>query len=406
MNSPFFITRQERIALARQQYFEEGILPTGVVSDAIFQSWTRCHRGHHKSQDRIEFQPVSVSRSQLALQKNRVLHEAWLSEMSALGNALGSAHCSAILTDATGVLIGATPANHMEQRIIPVAHRIGVNLSEAYVGTTAPGIVARTGKPASVWGAEHFNAAVSTMYCTAAPIRNIQGQLAGILDISSEGIPFKFDPSSVVGLYAASIENHLLIAQSSDLLIVKFQFLPVIIDTPMVGMIGFDLAGKLTWLNSVASQLLSLSAVPEERPSHTVNEIFEAEFDQLASQVGRGIHAHQLRNGLQVFTTCVLQKQGGSTDLAQHEAPSTVSMPKVLKTEIVPHSPSPAWPVNMAEGYLPASSLKQADADLIRKCLTEYKGNVSQVAKQLQVSRGLIYRRLQELGIDAALYKK
>jgi transcriptional regulator of acetoin/glycerol metabolism len=406
MNSPFFITRQERIALARQQYFEEGILPTGVVSDAIFQSWTRCHRGHHKSQDRIEFQPVSVSRSQLALQKNRVLHEAWLSEMSALGNALGSAHCSAILTDATGVLIGATPANHMEQRIIPVAHRIGVNLSEAYVGTTAPGIVARTGKPASVWGAEHFNDAVSTMYCTAAPIRNIQGQLAGILDISSEGIPFKFDPSSVVGLYAASIENHLLIAQSSDLLIVKFQFLPVIIDTPMVGMIGFDLAGKLTWLNSVASQLLSLSAVPEERPSHTVNEIFEAEFDQLASQVGRGIHAHQLRNGLQVFTTCVLQKQGGSTDLAQHEAPSTVSTPKVLKTEIVPHSPSPAWPVNMAEGYLPASSLKQADADLIRKCLTEYKGNVSQVAKQLQVSRGLIYRRLQELGIDAALYKK
>jgi transcriptional regulator of acetoin/glycerol metabolism len=406
MNSPFFITRQERIALARQQYFEEGILPTGVVSDAIFQSWTRCHRGHHKSQDRIEFQPVSVSRSQLALQKNRVLHEAWLSEMSALGNALGSAHCSAILTDATGVLIGATPANHMEQRIIPVAHRIGVNLSEAYVGTTAPGIVARTGKPASVWGAEHFNDAVSTMYCTAAPIRNIQGQLAGILDISSEGIPFKFDPSSVVGLYAASIENHLLIAQSSDLLIVKFQFLPVIIDTPMVGMIGFDLAGKLTWLNSVASQLLSLSAVPEERPSHTVNEIFEAEFDQLASQVGRGIHAHQLRNGLQVFTTCVLQKQGGSTDLAQHEAPSTVATPKVLKTEIVPHSPSPAWPVNMAEGYLPASSLKQADADLIRKCLTEYKGNVSQVAKQLQVSRGLIYRRLQELGIDAALYKK
>lgn len=406
MNNPFFVTRQERVALARQQYFEEGILPTGVVSDAIFQSWTRCHRGHHKSQDRIEFQPVSISRSQLALQKNRVLHEAWLSEMPALGNALGSAHCSAILTDATGVLIGATPANHMEQRIIPIAHRIGVNLSEAYVGTTAPGIVARTGKPASVWGAEHFNDAVSTMYCTAAPIHNIQGQLAGILDISSEGIPFKFDPSSVVGLYAASIENRLLMAQSTDLLIVKFQFLPAIIDTPMVGMIGFDLAGQLTWLNSVASQLLSLSVVPEERPPCTVNDIFEAGFDQLASQVGHGFHAQQLRNGLQVFTTCTLQKQGGPIHPARHEAPPTVSTPTAMVTDIVPHSPSSARPVDMADGYLPASSLKQADADLIRKCLTEFKGNVSQVAKQLQVSRGLIYRRLQELGIDAALYKK
>ena len=95
MNSPFFVTREERVALARQRYFEEGILPTGVVSEAVFQSWTRCHRSSQKPHDKIEFQPVSLSRSQLALQKNRTLHEAWLDEMPALGSALGSAHCSA-----------------------------------------------------------------------------------------------------------------------------------------------------------------------------------------------------------------------------------------------------------------------------------------------------------------------
>ena len=73
MNSPFFVTREERVALARQRYFEEGILPTGVVSEAVFQSWTRCHRSSQKPHDKIEFQPVSISRSQLALQKNRTL---------------------------------------------------------------------------------------------------------------------------------------------------------------------------------------------------------------------------------------------------------------------------------------------------------------------------------------------
>ncbi|PUE15918.1 hypothetical protein B9Z38_12220 [Limnohabitans sp. MMS-10A-160] len=407
MNSPFFVTREERVALARQRYFEEGILPTGVVSEAVFQSWTRCHRSSQKPHDKIEFQPVSLSRSQLALQKNRTLHEAWLDEMPALGSALGSAHCSAILTDASGVLIGATPSAHLTQGIIPVAHRIGVNLSEEHVGTSAPGIVARTGKQASVLGAEHYANAVNTMFCTAAPIRNIQGQLAGILDISSEGVPFKFDPASVVGLYAASIENRLLVAQSQDLLIVKFQFLPAIIETPMVAMLGFDLAGQLVWLNSVASNLLGMSVNPDEREACATEHIFDTHFGQLASLVGQGFQSQRLRNGLHVFVTCELRKHG--LPVAQTSPPAAGSTPAATPPEPqapATHTLGTLSAPDLHEAYLPADSLRQADADLIRKCLAEHKGNVSQAAKRLKVSRGLIYRRLKELGIDPADYKK
>jgi transcriptional regulator of acetoin/glycerol metabolism len=81
-------------------------------------------------------------------------------------------------------------------------------VSEA-VGTTAPGIVARTGKQASVQGAEHISESVHFMHCAAAPIRDIHGNLAGVLDMASEGIAFNFDAASVVGLYDASIENRL-----------------------------------------------------------------------------------------------------------------------------------------------------------------------------------------------------
>ena len=167
MMSLFPSTHADRVSLARKRYFEEGVLPTGVVSEAVFQSWSRCYRAHQKPIEKIEFQPVSNSRSQLALQKNHVLHEAWLNEIPALGNVLGSANCSAILTDATGVLIGVSPSQHHDQQIIPVAHRVGVNLAEEYVGTTAPGLVARTGKPSSVLGGEHFYEVVSSMYCSA-----------------------------------------------------------------------------------------------------------------------------------------------------------------------------------------------------------------------------------------------
>jgi transcriptional regulator of acetoin/glycerol metabolism len=257
-----------------------------------------------------------------------------------------------------------------------------------------------------VLGAEHYANAVNTMYCTAAPIRNIQGQLAGILDISSEGVPFKFDPASVVGLYAASIENRLLVAQSQDLLIVRFQFLPAIIETPMVAMLGFDLSGQLVWLNSVASNLLGMSINPDERDACATEHIFDTSFGQLASLVGQGFQSQHLRNGLHVFVTCELRKQGSPVVKAQHQAAQTPATIKPAPQASGTQSFSSVSVAGQHEAFLPADSLRDADADLIRKCLTEHKGNVSQVAKRLKVSRGLIYRRLKELGIDPAHYKK
>jgi hypothetical protein len=50
-------------------------------------------------------------------------------------------------------------------------------------------------------------------------------------------------------------------------------------------------------------------------------------------------------------------------------------------------------------------SFRDSDAELIKKYLLEYKGNISKVAKRLKVSRGLIYRRIQELSIDISAWK-
>lgn len=391
---PFFLSQADRVLLARRRYFEDGVLPTGVVSDAVFQSWARCYRASHEPQFKVEFQPVSASRSQLALQKNRELHDAWLNELPIIGAALGATNCSAILTDPTGVLIGATPASRSDLKVMPVAHRVGVNLSEDLVGTTAPGLVARTGKQASVLGAEHFYDIVSTMHCTAAPIRNVQGQLAGILDISCEGQPFYFDPATVVGMYAASIENRLLMAQSTRHFVIRFQFMPGIVSTPMAGMLGFDESGALVWVNAVASTLLNLSADPALRGDMSVEAIFEIKASRLAELADGGLSQVALTHGPQVYLTC--EAQFVRAPLVPATSARTSSAANVVQVQEVPL---------LADGYLPPSSLKDADADLIRKCLAECHGNLSKVARKLKVSRGLIYRRLQELSIDPAQFK-
>ncbi|MDD0813190.1 helix-turn-helix domain-containing protein [Curvibacter sp. HBC28] len=395
LTSPNFLSHADRVLAARRRYFEEGVLPTGVVSDVVFQSWNRCHRAHHEPQSSIEFQPVSVSRSQLALQKNRELHEAWLNELPGIGSALGSTNCSAILTDASGVLIGVTPNIWPHLNVMPVAHRLGVNLSEELVGTTAPGLVVRTGKAASVHGAEHFYDCVSTMHCTAAPIHNLQGQLAGILDISCEGHRFHFDPVTVVGLYAASIENRLLVAQAKEHFIVRFQFVPAMVDTPMAGLLGFDESGGLVWLNSMASTLLRMPIDPAERGPCTVEDILELKPSQMRA----------LANGT-LSELCLIQ--GPHVHLRCHAKAAAV--PPISTVALASLSPAPQ-PVGsleeavLADGYLPPNSLKEADADLIRKCLAECQGNVSSVARKLKVSRGLIYRRLTALSIEPSHFK-
>lgn len=393
---------------ARQRYFEEGILPTGLVSDAIFQSWMRCYRSSRQPHDKVEFQPVSVSRSHLAVQKNRELLDAWLGELPEIGNALGYTHCSAVLTDASGVLIGVTPLRPTEQRIIPVAHRLGVNLSEEHVGTTAPGIVVRTGKPASVLGAEHYYDSVSAMFCTAAPIRDVHGKLAGILDFSSEARPFHFDPAAVVGFYASAIENRLLLSQSRGNLVVKFQFTPVLIESPMVGMVAFDESGKLLWVNTAASHLLGIAVPPEDRSDHHVEAILNGSYAQLASLNGRGCVAWRLSSGLQVHLTCELLGLGGNllSPVVHSSHTMAAAVSTNAKVDLMPLAS--VHPVGHAGGgtYLPPNSLKEADADLIRKYLSECKGNLSCVARKLKVSRGLVYRRLRELSIDLDSYKK
>ena len=403
MLSLFSNSRNDRVALAKSKYFEEGVLPTGTVSEQIFQSWMRCYRTGSLPSSRIEFQPVSASRSQLSIQKNRALHEAWLLEQVNLLPVTSSSSCSVVLTDPTGVLIGLTPSSKTDQKIIPVAHRVGISLAEDFVGTTAPGLVARTGMQACVLGAEHYFDSVKEMFCVAAPIRGIDGKLAGILDISSEAAPFSFDPASVVGAYASSIENRLLVSQARNTILLKFQFLHGLLNSPIVGIMGVDQDGYVQWVNSVANNLLK---IPFECSSTKikVDEIFDLNFSDLLGMIGKDSVLQRLVNGFSVYVCA---------DLCDSLAPEK-SLYKRFEVEdsrsrdVVDDSPNVSVlsrEVFDNESSRELESFRDSDAELIKKYLLEYKGNISKVAKRLKVSRGLIYRRIQELSIDISAWK-
>ncbi|WP_310462965.1 helix-turn-helix domain-containing protein [Sphaerotilus sp.] len=383
-------SRPDRIALARERFFEGGQAPTGVVSEAVFESWARCLRLHGNPNERATFQPVTASRTQLALMKNRPLRQAWLDEVPRLEAMLSTSNCTAMLTDATGVLIGSTCVGRSHEELMPVATRLGVNLSEDAVGTTAPGVVARTGKPVCVQGGEHFFDSVKEMHCAAAPIRDIRGQLAGVLDLSSERIPFAFDAAAVAGLYAGAIENRLLVAQSTEHLVVRFQVAHDLLDSAMVGLIGIDVGGRIAWENGVARSLLGGRAHPAAQAERWLEPSFGLPWEQLVALPAAGAAPLALPNGLQVWARAEMRAPDGRRGLV-----AGVSLPAAApEPPVVPEPTAEPMEEPVADPRA-AKRLRESDLDLIRTTLQACGGNVSDAAKQLGVSRGLIYRRLR-----------
>lgn len=246
----FATTPAQRVALARQQFFEEGVRPSGLVGEAVLQSWMRCCRTHSDRQRIVPFDPVTPSRLHATLARNRELLEVARQELATMEHSLAGTDCRVILTDRDGVVVHVThesaPAH---QPVLRKTARVGVNISERVVGTTAPGIVASTGLACTVDGAEHYFDVLREMQCAAAPIRGIDGRLAGVLDLTVEAQRFGFDAASMVALYATTIENRLLQAQSREQLILRFQASPTLLGTPLEGLAGIASDGTIAWLN-------------------------------------------------------------------------------------------------------------------------------------------------------------
>ncbi len=375
--NPFYASPEQRVALARQRFFEDGVRPSGMVSEAVLQSWSRCLRSHPDPGKPVSFEPVTASRVHGVLRANRQLLEAAADELERLRVTLAGTSSTAMLTDPQGVIIGSTFSQaRSHEQLMPVTTRIGVNLAEEAVGTNAPGITARTGQSSVVLGGEHFFGNVQVMHCAAAPIRDVAGRLAGVLDLSSEGLPFGFDAASVVAHYAAEIENRLLCAQSTDHLVARMQISPALLDTPMAALAGITGDGRIDWVNGAAGRLLGVGTVAGQADKPPVEAHFGLPLRALASlSTASEPQALRLPNGLTLWVRLEWHARDGHQRLQ-------------------PAQPAPT-PAPSAEAAPQPVTLRETERQTVVRVLGECGGNVSKAARTLGVSRGLIYRHLK-----------
>lgn len=368
---PFFATAAQRTQLARQRFFDDGQRPSGLVGEAVIQSWNRCLATRRRPGEVVAFDPVSAARAQTAAMRTRPLLLAAQSELQQLETTLRGTACRVMLADSQRVIVHVSQGEAASgERVMPVACRVGVNLAEPAVGTNAPGVVVHTGQACTVSGAEHYFEMVQGMHCAAAPVHDAAGRLVAVLDLSIENRPFGFDAASIVDLYATAIENRWLVAQAQDQLLLQFQASPALLGTPLEALAAIGHDGLVHWLNGAARRLL-----PADTVGHHAEQAFGLRVDALlALSLREAPNMLHLPGGLTVWLRATLASQ--------------TAAPSVPSTTIQPPATTPIAPPTLAEH----------DQAHVLHTLDECGGNIAEAARRLGVSRGLLYRRLRARG--------
>lgn len=380
---PFIATPQARIARARERFFGEGVRPTGLVSEAVLQSWMRCAARGRSHADAPEVARVSALRLDSALRRTRALREAARVELERLAATLGSNAASLLLADAQGIVVQASapfagPCEALGRRVA----NPGTDLSEAALGTNAPALALHTGRACRIDGGEHFFERVAVMRCAAAPIRDLHGRLAGVLNLALEQHDLGFDPGLLVDLHAARIERRLALAQSASHTVLEMHVLPEALGTPSAGLVGLDDNGGVAWANTAARRLVSALDGAAALPAEAVLGLKLGELRRLGE---RDVPVPlQVPHGLCLWARVRLP--AGLRRLVPVGA-ATVAEP----AEEPPGAPAPEPPAD-------APSLAAQERALIRRTLKECRGNVSAAARRLGISRGRIYRQLADGG--------
>jgi len=342
----------------------------------LLRSWQRCRDAGMQEHERVSFE--LVSRSLLAELEDT--HGDFIRharpETERLAQALRGTGATVLLFNQRGVVIDRLGHDASTPAALMAASRLGVNVSERCVGTSAPAIALAEGLPYLVGRDAHFFANVRPFFCVAAPIDGPQGQRLGALDISTYDSVPAFDVLSLVVDAAAAIENSLFLTQP-DTMVLHFHPRAELLGTALEGLLQVDAHGRISGANRAAQRLL---CVPREQ---LMGKAFSDLFDRrLHSGWGAparpGERALDLRThqGLQVFARVA----------GPHSAP--VSSPAVLLPEA--HQPA-------ADVAPPPANMRELERQAIERTLAANGGNVSVTARQLGISRNTIYRRRRDL---------
>ena len=149
--------RLERIARARQLVLQgHPDAPVADVSPWITQSWQRCLSLGLEPDKTVGFDAISAQHMHRVQEASRPLVQAAQPVLAELARAIADIRYFAILTNAQGIVVDVHGPVDRQDRRADVIARVGVDLSEKAVGTTAISAALTELQPVWRHRGEHF----------------------------------------------------------------------------------------------------------------------------------------------------------------------------------------------------------------------------------------------------------
>jgi len=363
--------RNALIARARRAWIDgDAMAAPERVEPWLTRSWQRCLAAGRRPQQRVVFDAVSAPSMRRATERSAQLLQVARPVLDRLSRAIVDTRYFAILTDADGIVIdiGAQPdAADLHAHAIA---RIGLDLSERAVGTTAIGAALAEQAPVWLHRGEHFFDDTSVYTCAGAPLIDPHGRCIGMLDLTGVNVLERPALRQLAQHSAHAIEDALVRAQPCALLL-QLNW-PGCLGEPGAGagtdgdgLLCLDADGRVMGANAAARQLLQLPPSAGPAASLPCTDLFAVPAAMLFD-AGR-----------------------------RHPAAIEVPLWSGLRMHVRATRSARPTPVAAATpATAPVSTLRDMESALIRHAVEEARGNVAQAARALGISRATMYRKL------------
>lgn len=359
-------SRLDDIARARHALLDEhSASPVVGVAPWVKRSWRRCMDSGLQASRPAVFEVLSEQQMRRTADANAQLVHTARPLLETLGRAMVHTRYFAILTNAQGVVIDVSGAIDRSDPRADLITRIGTDLSERAMGTTAIGTALAEQQPVWLHRGEHFFSNTSHYSCAGAPVTGPDGRCVGMLDLTGIDALERPELRHLVTQTAGKIENALVLVQP-HCLVVRLNWPGNDLGSDSDGMLCLDADGWITAANPVARQMVPGLSLGNAPPVHA-SEVFGLPFELLFDQARR---------------------RHGALD---------VPLWSGLRLQALPVESSPDQHLNWAHaatGRTAGAGLKDMETALIRRAVDEARGNVAQAAQALGISRATVYRKL------------
>jgi len=322
------------------------------------RSWRRCLALGHRPEQPLAFDLVSAPARKRVMEGSQPLIQAARPVLERLTETLAASRYFAVLTDRDGIVIDSHGPIDRSDRRADLITRVGVDLSEAAVGTTAIGATLAELQPVWLHRGEHFFADTTAYSCAGAPLFGPDGRCVGMLDLTGIDAAERPELKHLAAQSARSIENA-LVQRLAHALALRVNWPGRALGSPEDGLVCLDADGWVLGANDAARQMLPQLALG-----------------------GAATHVGEL----------FAQRCESWFDLARRSAPPApveVALWSGLRLQAMPQLPG--QPPVCVPARVP---LRDVEIALIRKAVADSRGNVVKAAQALGISRATVYRRL------------